>query len=396
MLRPTRHYPLPRRQESKRQAEYTPMRRINQPFHETMTHPSSQGGISLIVAILLLFSGFASSGQNSDHDFTLPDRARLAARQPVILHFSDNPVPFEGYFRSSDDDTVVMWKPVGKDGEVESSIAWNRIRSVDFSDPALASELADAIESEATPDLMSVFSMLVSQRIPYTRMLTDDQIRPLIVYAQACLLQDNPTQTLGIIRAIRLNPRHQRTTRQIEHIELDALLALGLQADIIALANRIIGSAESPSDGAFAWVALGWTHLKSGSWYPSLLAACHAIAFSDSIPTRNTTDAAFIAMVSALHLGKADDARRYRAIVLSNGQSPRRLPGFPDRAEWDQLLDEAHFPAVEAALLNRARIQAILHPEQSETSLDILPVPLLYTNPPDAPLPPDHPSISNP
>lgn len=375
------------------------MRRINHTSHHTRTNPGSPGWPTLVLGILLLFSAHLSFAQAPDQDTTLPDRARMAARQPVILHFSDNPVPFEGYFRRSDDESIVMWKPVGTDGEVESSMAWSRIRSVDFADPALASEMADAVESEATPDLMPVFSSLVSQRLPYTRVLTDDQIRPLIVYAQACLLQ-NPTQTLGIIRAIRLNPKHQHTTRQIEHIELDALLALGLQSDIIELANQIIGSAASPSDASFAWVALGWTHLKRGSWYPSLLAACHALVFSEHVTTLNTTDAAFIAMISALHLGKADDARRYRAVVLSTGQTPRRLPGFPDRAEWDRLLDEAHFPATEAAILNRARIQAILHPEQSETSLDILPFPILYTDPPDARLPPDSPpddpSISNP
>lgn len=340
------------------------------------------------VAILLSLSlglSPAASGQASDSESSLMERASGAARKAVTLHFNDNPVPFEGYFRYSDNNTLVMWRPVGLDGEVESTIEWSRIRSVDFPDAALATEIADAIESEITPGLYSALSVLVDQRLPYSTVLSSQQTPPLIALAKASLREGNPTRTLGIIQAIRLNPAQHQTSLQIEYLELEALLMLGLENDIIALANRLIAKATNPSDATFAWIALAWTYLKANEWYPALMAASHALVFGDSSDIANTADAAFIAMVASLHLGKANASRRYRTLARLTGQTARDLPGFPSRPEWDHLLDDASHSSVEADILNKARIQSILHPEQSDAPLEMLPTPILFPRIPDNP-----------
>lgn len=338
------------------------------------------------IAILLSLSlGLSTpvSGQASDSESALMERASEAAREAVTLHFNDNPVPFEGYFRYSDNNTLVMWRPVGLDGEVESTIEWGRIRSVDFPDAALATEIADAIESEITPGLYSALSVLVDQRLPYSTVLSPQQTPPLIALAKASIREDNPTRTLGIIQAIRLNPAQHQTTLQIEYLELEALLMLGLENDIIGLANRLIEKSRNPSEATFPWIALAWTYLNANEWYPALMSAGHALVFGDSSDTANTTDAAFIAMVASLHLGKAKASRRYRTLARSTGQTARNLPGFPNRPEWDRLLDEASHSSVEADILNRVRIQAILHPEQSDAPLEVLPTPILFPKIPE-------------
>ena len=278
-----------------------------------------------------------------------------------------------------------MWRPVGLDGEVESTIEWSRIRSVDFPDAALATEIADAIESEITPGLYSALSVLVDQRLPYSTVLSSQQTPPLIALAKASLREGNPTRTLGIIQAIRLNPAQHQTSLQIEYLELEALLMLGLENDIIALTNRLIAKATNPSDATFAWIALSWTYLKANEWYPALMAASHALVFGDSSDIANTADAAFIAMVASLHLGKANASRRYRTLARLTGQTARDLPGFSSRPEWDRLLDDASHSSVEADILNKARIQSILHPEQSDAPLEMLPTPILFPRIPDNP-----------
>ncbi|MBN2235419.1 MAG: hypothetical protein JW706_09735 [Opitutales bacterium] len=338
------------------------------------------------VAILLSLSLGLSpslSGQASDSEHSLMQRASEAARKAVTLYFNDNPVPFEGYFRYSDHDTLIMWRPVGREGEVESTIEWHRIRSVAFPDAALATEIADAIECEITPELYAALSVLVDQRLPYSTVLSPHQTPPLVALAKASLREDNPTRTLGIIRAIRLNPAQHQTSLQIEYLELEALLMLGLQNDIIALANGLIAKATNPSDATFAWIALAWTYLKANEWYPSLMAASHALVFGDTSDIANTADAAFIALIASLHLGKANASRRYRTLAHSTGQTARNLPGFPSRPEWDRLLDDASYSSVEAEILNQARIQAILHPEQSDAPVGMLPTPILFSQIPD-------------
>ncbi len=283
---------------------------------------------------------------------TLPTHSALPIHNPFADPATvtlENGRTYTGVLAGLTDGRVTLVVPDGS-GEVEYSLPVERIAKVRFPGKERSEEALGLYRDNDYDNALPLLDSIYRQRLPYLRLLTPEQEKPLVALAR--IHRETGATIDAVVAARRLgrelrDPGHRE---ELAAIKLRGYLDLELHERASDEARAWCARRERHPDSALGWQVLAEIALREERFEDALWTALQPIAFASAAPMEFLKPTYLAALRACRELG--DDSQ---GLALYGEMRKRDLtpsgdtdPGNDAVAHYARLWERAQEPPADA------------------------------------------------